>query len=168
MDVYLGLERLYFYPAITPPRTVFDELLASGGLARISDPDAQNAVSEYADSLTFIIGQLDQFRTSTEPGLTNLESRVFSQYDPTSPSLRRFQYDIAALAADPAFVSSVVNAARNQRVFLFFRIGALQDAYEMCEALSRAQGDVCETAQAGRDEYQAARAYIDDMQEPAP
>jgi len=166
MSVYLGLERLYFYPAITPPRTVFDELLASGGLARISDPDAQAAVSEYADTLTFLIGQLDQFRTSTEPGLAALNGHVFSQHDPTSPSLRRFEYDIAALSADREFVSSIVNAARNQRVFFFFRLSALRRAYEMCEALSRAQGDICETAQVGRDKYEEAQAYIDNMLEP--
>lgn len=167
MAVYLGLERLYFYAAITPPRTVFDELLASGGLARISEPDAQAAVSEYADTLTFIIGQLDQFRRSIESGLTAQNGRVFSRYDPTSSDLRWFEYDIAVLSADREFVTSIVNAARNQRVFLFFRMGALRRAYEMCEALSRAQGDVCEAAQAGRDTYEAAQAYIADMQETA-
>ncbi|MEE2525935.1 hypothetical protein V0U79_06120 [Hyphobacterium sp. HN65] len=163
--VYSGVERLYFYAAITPPRTVFDELLASGGMSRISNSDAQAAVSEYADTLTFITGQLTQFRSSTNRGQERLQGRLTSRFDPSRSTLRRYEFDIPTLATDREFVSAVVDASRNQRVFLFFRIGALNDAIAMCEALSAAEGVPCGTAEAGRDQYEAVRAYLDETQE---
>ncbi|MBI1237012.1 MAG: hypothetical protein GC188_10060 [Alphaproteobacteria bacterium] len=166
--VYDGIEGLYFYAAITPPRTVFDELLASGGLSRISDPGANAAVSEYADQLTFITGQLDQFRSSSPDGLRMLDGRVFSEVDLSAYTLRRLDYDIASLSQDREFVSSVVDAVRNQRVFLFFRMGALRRAYEMCEALSAAQGETCATAEDGREQLTAVRVYYDEMREASP
>ncbi|WP_109259483.1 hypothetical protein [Hyphobacterium indicum] len=163
--VYDGIEGLYFYAAITPPRTVFDELLASGGLSRISDPGANAAVSEYADQLTFITGQLDQFRSNSPDGLSILDRQVFSEIDFSDLTLRRFDFDIASLSEDRVVVSSIVDAVRNQRVFLFFRMGALRTAYEMCEALSAARSETCASAQSGRDQLAAARAYLDEMRQ---
>jgi len=163
--VYNGIERLYFYAALNPPRTVFDELLASGGLSRISDPAARAAVSEYADTLSFITGQLLQFRTSVPDGMAAMDGHVFSRYDPSSATLRLFEYDIAALSGDRAFTSEIVNAARDQRVFLFFRMGALGRALDMCEALSRAEGASCATLQTGRRTLEAARNHLNEMRE---
>jgi hypothetical protein len=94
--VYSGIERLYFYAALNPPRTVFDELLASGGLGRISDSDARAAVSEYADTLSFITGQLLQLRTSVPDGMAAIEGHVFSRYDPSSATLQAGQRTLEA------------------------------------------------------------------------
>lgn len=158
--IYNALERLYFYPSMNPPRTAFDELMESGGLSLISDPDARQAVSEYADSSSFIGGQLDQFRLSVPRGMETLERHLHSVYDPSDPTLRRIEYDISGIVADREVVSSVVDGARNQRVFLFFRMGVLRHALDMCEALSAAEGVPCETSEAGRAVLDAARAHL--------
>ena len=164
-EVYDGINGLYHYGAFTPPRNVFDELMASGGLRLISDPDASAAVSEYSEQLTFITGMLDQFRTGVSDGISALDGRIFSQFDLSSSTLRRYEYDIELLSQDREFISGIVDGVRNQRVFLFFRLGTLRTAFEMCEALSAAKGERCATAEAGRSQHDAAWAYVNEMRE---
>jgi len=154
-----GLVTMGFYAAMTPPNTVFDELLASGGLTQISDLEAREAVSEYASNMDFIDGQLDQFRLSVSEFMAFTDSYVFNVYDLDSRSLRRVEYNFEALASDPLFVSKMVGAVRNQRIFLFFRIGALRSAIEMCVAVSAAVERPCSTEPTGQMTLEAARAF---------
>jgi len=154
-----GMITMGFYPAMTPPNTVFNELLASGGLTQISDLEAREAVSEYASAVEFVDGQLVQFRLSVGDFFAFTDNYIMNVYDPESPRLRQIEYDFDALADDPMFVSMMVGAVRNQRVFLFFRIGALRDAIEMCVAVSAAVERPCLTEAYGQMALQAATEF---------
>jgi hypothetical protein len=154
-----GLSSMGFYAAMTPPSTVFDELVASGGLTQISDIAARAAVSNYASGFDFISGQLDQFRLSVGDLMTADDGLVFSVYTPDSPFLRRIEYDFEVLASNRVFVSKMVGAVRNQRVFLYFRMGALRDAIEMCVAVSAAVDRECGSQADGQAAWDAARAF---------
>lgn len=136
--------RLAHFPTNRPPRSVYNELLASGGLQRISDAVAREALSDYATTLNFIDGQLIQFRISL-PGLfRSYQGHVFSAYDPTEASLRRFEYDIAALSTDRQFMSDMVDAVRDQLQFHSYRRMNLDAAIRMCEEISRTVLKTCE------------------------
>jgi len=140
-----GLMRLSHYPSVNPPRAVYDELIASGGLRLISDLETRNAVAAYIGRIDFVAGQLEQFRADSMPEKNRaLQGRVFSVYAPEKASLREFEYDFDALARDRQFVSDVVDLVRNQLQFQTYREAALKAAMAMCEAAARAVGDRCE------------------------
>lgn len=136
--------RLGHYPANNPPRTVYNELVASGGLKLISDAATREAVSVYVTQLEFIDGQLTQFRTNL-PGLHEaFQNHIFSVYEPTASSLRRFDYDIEALSGDRQFMSDIVDAVRDQLQFHNYRQLTLEAALHMCTEVSRAVSKTCD------------------------
>lgn len=136
--------RLSHYPANSPPRTVYNELAASGGLKLISDVGARDAVSVYVTQLEFIDGQLTQFRTNLPSLYQSFQNHVFSVYDPNAASLRRYEYDIEALSSDRQFMSDIVDAVRDQLQFHNYRQLTLEAALHMCEAVSRAVSKTCD------------------------
>ena len=138
-----AIMRLAHYPHFNPPSSVYDELVGAGGLGRISDLEARNAISEYASQLDFVNGQLTQFRTNLPELYSAYQGRIISTYDPERSSLRQYEYDIALLAADRLFVSEIVDAVRNQLQFQTYRELTLRDAFAMCEAVSRAAAMDC-------------------------
>ena len=140
-----GLMRLSHYPSINPPRAVYDELIASGGLRLIGDLETRKAVAAYVGKIEFVEGQLAQFRTESSPvRIKAFQGRVFSAYAPAQTSLREFDYDFAALARDRQFVSDIVDLVRNQLQFQTYRKAALNAAAAMCEAAARAIDDRCD------------------------
>jgi hypothetical protein len=139
--------RLGHYPANNPPRTVYNELVASGGLRLISDVATREAVSLYVTQLEFIDGQLIQFRTNL-PGLHEaFQSHIFSSYEPGAASLRRYEYDIEALSTDRQFISDIVDAVRNQLQFHNYRQVTLEAALHMCQEISRAVSQTCDVGE---------------------
>ena len=144
--------RLGHYPHFNPPRTVYDELVASGGLATISDSDVRHSVAAYAAEVDFASGQLTQFRTNLPTLYAAYEGRIFSVYERDRPSKRRFEYDIAALAKDRVFVSDMVDAVRNQLQFLTIRENVARRAQAMCETVSRSVGTTCDPEEISDEE----------------
>lgn len=156
-----AIQRMFHYPSVFPPRNAYDALMASGGLAAISDGEARSAVSAYATWLEFIDGQLAQFRLSLPMQADLRAGRVLSIYDPDSRQLRRFSYDFAALAADPVFVSGMVEGARNQRTFQRYGVDALRLAIAMCISVSAALDMVCDDVQGARTVLATARERLE-------
>lgn len=138
-----ALMSMMFYPANNPPRAVLDEVMASGGFANISDVKAREAVSDYVAQVDFINGQLPQFRLNMPQFLDAYRGRVFSVYDPAQPSLRRFEYDLAALSRDREFKSAITDLVRDQLQFQTYRATVLLAAQEMCEVLSAVTETAC-------------------------
>jgi len=143
--VQSGLFAIGFYPTMSPPRRVYDELGGAGLLREINAPEALNAVSEYYEQLQFMQGQIvffrpdaaEQFKLFPVPGITNT-------YDPTSLTRIGIEVDVPALTANPEFMSLVANTLRNRIVFQSYRRRTLGSAAAMCVALAQAVGRVCE------------------------
>jgi hypothetical protein len=150
-----ALMRLGHYAQFNPPRSVYDELIAAGGLSRISDIDVRSAVAAYAAELDFVMGQLTQFRTSLPVLYAAYEGRVFSRYDPEKKSMRRYEYDIAALAGDRQFASKIVDSVRDQLQFLTYREGILRRAVSMCESVSSAVSMTCNAPEISDEDIRA-------------
>ena len=150
-----ALMRLGFYPQFSPPKSVYDELIAAGGLSRISDILIRNAVSDYAAELSFVTGQLTQFRTTLPLQYDAYKGRIFSAYAPEKASMRRYEYDIAVLADDRQFVSVIIDSVRDQLQFFTYRESILKQAIMMCEAVSRALSISCDPPGFSEEEIKA-------------
>lgn len=139
-----ALMRLTHYPANSPPSSVYDELIGSGGLRSISNVAARDAVADYARELAFIDGQLIQFRTALPVIARAFDGRIRSIYAPEEASLRRYGYDISALSVDEEFKSHMVDSVRDQLQFHSYRLRVLRSATQMCISVSRAASKSCD------------------------
>lgn len=139
-----ALLRLGHYPANSPPGSVYDEMIGSGGLRLISDVSARSAVADYAKELVFINGQLIQFRTGLPTLGRAFDGRILSTYEPSRASLRQFEYDFKALSLDEQFKSHMVDFIRNQLQFHRYRLRVLRTASKMCTEVSRAVSKICD------------------------
>jgi hypothetical protein len=136
--------RLGHYPQFNPPRTVYDELVGGGALGRVSDAAVRRAVAGYAAELDYVTGQLTQFRANLPTIFEAYDGRIYSEYDPSSPSLRRYRYEVERLSADRQFVSDMVDAVRDQLQFQRIREEIYRRAQAMCSAISAAIDTACE------------------------
>lgn len=137
------------YPAITPPRAVYDEMIGGVGLSAIDDDQARLAISIYRNVLGFMEGQLERFRTgddlleASDPRLT--ARLVTGERDNGSVGSEPVEtsLDRQALCSDHAFRNRLAYAMRNQMVFQRYREDTLNVATHMCVKLGEVVGRDC-------------------------
>jgi len=142
-----GFESLNFMLAITPPRTVYDELASTGGLKLIRSHSVREAISMYYATLRTFQSQLAYFRdVSISPGADQFfaaSDYVKAEYDPDNEYGRRFVIDWPGLRADAGLRSMFVTKLRNQIVINNTRRQLLGRAQIMCEAIAEEIDSVC-------------------------
>lgn len=147
-----GFESLNFMVALTPPRTVYDELAATGGLRLIRSHSVREAISMYYATLRTFQSQLNYFRdVSISAGADQFfaaRDYVKAEYDPDNESGRRFVFDWSGLRADADLRSMFVTKLRNQIVINNSRRQLLGRAQIMCDAIAKEINGVCDSARA--------------------
>lgn len=138
-----GLATLVFYPAISPPRDVYDGLAGAGDLDLIRDRGARRAVARYYSSLSFAQSQLDYWRAMTAQRYRTGHDGLRPVYDPQSPVRMDLEADFDLLTEDRAYVGELVGLLRNQFQFQRYRVALLDSAEEMCRELADVAGLDC-------------------------
>ena len=132
------------FAALTPPRAVADELIASGRIGGLTDVDVREAVSRYNRSLDRYAQQLPYFRqVATQPD--DIADGAFSSvYRPDLPERRETQADFDALVQNQAFVREITGSIYGQITFLRYTNLVRQEAYNLCLAVARAVNQPCD------------------------
>lgn len=150
-EAWRNLRFVEFYPAVTPPTAVYDEMIATVGQSAIPDYDVRFALTKARSSLDFLSAQNEHFRRSVE--------LIADDDDRLSITYRRLEedttdigdgsdaiamtYDREALCADNAFRKRLMHVTRNQRRMQQYRVAAAEDAAYMCRALGSMIGRKC-------------------------
>jgi len=142
-----GFVTLNLFPAMTPVRTVYDELTATGGMRLIRSSYVRDMISLYYADLDFYLAQLSYFRTfstgvGNDPNLAAIDY-VKAEYDPDADFGRRHVFDWSGLRADRYLGSLFVNKFRNQIAMNKNRERLLNRAQIMCEAIADAIDNEC-------------------------
>ena len=140
---------LSFFPGIAPPRAVYDELSGSGLFNEIGSVSVRTAVANYYSALAFIQSQLDYFRQGTTARFAEPGPGMTVVYDPKGRTLPdRFVHnaDFNVIAGNPAFMTKLVDALRDQMVFQSYRKGIEKQAEAMCKSLAQALHETCAAA----------------------
>lgn len=146
-----GLLQAFRYPAVAPPRSVYDELTGSGRFGDLSSPDVRQAVAAYYAELDFIESQLPFFRQGIGRPYQVLGDGARLVYEPSLPFRVWTEMDLNRLRADPVVERAVLSGLRDQMVFQHYRRGAFEAAVAMCERLAEAVGEVCEAVPPSTD-----------------
>lgn len=142
-EATVALTRMTHFPSLKPPRTVLDELTASGQLQLIRSQKIRDVLGGYGAALSWHDGQLENFRNISglifDASLPYLEA----QYAPDGPTIRDITVDWQSLRADKSFNYILLSSMRNQYTFQSYRQGVLEDAQRMCEVLADEIGREC-------------------------
>lgn len=142
MQTALGSLRFAPYPS--PPRSAYDELVATGKFAGLGDPRTRQAVTAYYASLNFLQGQtgyvrellIENARAGRPAGIALVREKG------PKPSLDEV-YDFAALSRDMAYLGYVTEGDYLQNRQADWWKDTLEAAEAMCDALAKADGRPC-------------------------
>ena len=132
------------FSALTPPRAVTDELIASGRIGALTDVDVREAVSRYNRSLDRYAQQLPYFRQVAVQPDDIADGAFSSVYRPDLPERRETQADFDALVQNEAFVREITGSIYGQITFLRYYDLVRQEAFNLCQAVARAVDRPCE------------------------
>ena len=142
-----GFESLNWFQAITPPRAVYDELEATGGLKLIRSNAIRESVSVYYAVLDNFTAQLSYFRSaSISAGADQFfaaRDYVRAEYDPSNNYGRRFVFDWPGLRSDAYLESLFVTKLRNQIAMNDNRQELLSRALIMCQTIAKEINSEC-------------------------
>jgi cbb3-type cytochrome oxidase subunit 3 len=141
----LGVFFAFTYPAINPPRSVYDEVRESGMFGRISSPKVRSSISEYYGRLDWIHSQLAFFRQTAQPGIEMTMQLPFA-YDPKSDQRMQIMINPADLRGDRNAHNALIFGLRNQLAFQRSRRRVYDQAVIMCQTIAEAAGDSCVAA----------------------
>ena len=148
-EMWSAVGTVQMLPSFDLPRSVYTEIMGSGGLSSIPDPRIRKSIAIFNSELTWSEGQIDYFRGHRPDPVPVSDTRVRLRYDPNSDEPEVAEYDRAALCADPAFRNQMVSAARNHKVFASYHDGVTLWAVNMCGVLGESMGRRCEPAFGG-------------------
>ena len=148
-EMWTAVSTVQMLPSLDVPRSVYTELMGSGGLSSIPDSRVRRSIALFNSALAWSEGQIDYFRGHRPEPVAPSDSRVRLGYDPSADDPEVAEYDRAALCSDPAFRNRMVSAARNHRVFANYHDGVTQWAINMCGTLGESLGRRCEPAFGG-------------------
>ncbi|WP_300526826.1 hypothetical protein [Maricaulis sp.] len=133
-------------PPAAPPRSAYDEVIASGLFSGIGDAEVRDAITEYYASVDYLNGMsvYIQRLASWDP---------YWRYDSTTDVFApdffyqtRTLVDVEAIRANAEFAEMLVRGHRVQIALTEWWQGALEDAQAMCEALAGFSQSECEAA----------------------
>lgn len=132
-------------PPAAPPRSAYEEIIASGRFAGIGDAAVRDAVTEYYASVDYLNGMSEYIQrlSSLEPYWRH--DGVTDEYAPDYPFQIRTVIDVDAMRADPQFEEMLVRGHRVQLSLTQWWRTALDDAGAMCEELARFSDSTCST-----------------------
>jgi hypothetical protein len=143
-DMWTAVGTVRMMPSLDLPRSVYTELMGSGGLSSVPDARVRKAIALFNSELAWSEGQIDYFRGLRPEPVPVSDTRVRLRYDPAADEPEAAEYDRAALCADPAFRNRMVSAARNHRVFAGYHDDVTLWAINMCGILGESTGRRCE------------------------
>jgi hypothetical protein len=136
-----GLAKARSMVALSPPSSVYEDVVSSGELNKIGDVALRAAISRYRATLSFE----ERMRQQLQAPLAAYERIPAFRYqtDPEGKARIRLAVDFPSLARDREAQQMLALTAENHRILLMLRTRALRDSERMCVALGSAVARPC-------------------------
>lgn len=132
-----GIYSTAYFEAISPPKSVFEELNSTGKIQNIGSEIVRKSISEYYAQLDYTNTQLVYFRNQfTKPVDEGGEDFIYV-YDETSSSKLKPAFNFKNLSNNKLFISKHIKALRDQIAFNDVRKSLSNYAIIMCQQLSK-------------------------------
>lgn len=138
-----GIQTTSLLPQVAPPRSAYDEVLATGLYAELGDVRLRQALSAYYRQIDFLEGQIDYHRDQVMRAWRS--EHVTMVFDPDNESRNRsYAVDFEAAAQDPAFIEDLTAANNSIRAVTNWWRSTLEEAQTVCDELARLTRQPCD------------------------
>ena len=136
-------------PSIAPPRSVYEEMMGSGGLTSISDKRVRDAIKSFSASLAFANGQNEYFRSVQIQPVPLDDKRLRLGFRADSEDLETADYDRDSLCADSAFRNRLFEATATHLKMVGYHETLTDRAIAMCGLIGTALKRSCDPSFGG-------------------
>ena len=148
-DMWRAVNTIQMLPSFDVPRSVYQELMGSGGLSSIPDKTVREAIATFNSQLAWVEGQNEYFRTLRPQPIPLSDQRITIRFDPDADDPEVTQYDRAALCTDHEFLNRMASATRNHAVVVDYHDRMTAWAINMCGVIGASLGRHCEPSSGG-------------------
>ena len=144
----LGIVTMGRMPAVAPPRSAYDEIIASGLFAEIGDVTARESVTEYYASIDYLNGMSEYLRTLSQWHSYWESESISDIFSPEDPYQTKTIVDLDKMRADQELEKMLVLGNRSQLALTDWWRAALTNAETMCMELARISNRGCAVLEA--------------------
>lgn len=136
--------RLMYFSWPPVQQSTYDALEQSGDLALITDRDLVIELNRYQSRVAWTKNQHSSFRAGLSTFTDTLAEFIF--HEPTDdPTVTQARIDLDRLNADPRRASALTQMTRMHAIFTQYLIALEAHTVTLCERLSAATGQACNT-----------------------
>jgi len=136
-ELTFGLGSVGILPAISPPRSVYDEVINAGMFANLGSASLRDAISAYYSKLAFVQGQVEYMRSlQGDHSLDWRHPAVHAEFAPDTNRQTRYRLDFGVLSQDPEFIERAIVANNAARAMDDWWGDTLENAEAMCQAIA--------------------------------
>ncbi len=143
-----GIVTMGRMPPVAPPRSAYDEIIASGLFAEIGDAKSRESVTAYFASVDYLNGMSEYMQTLSDWHSYWRSDSISEVFSPDEVFQTKTVLDVDALRKDEEFQAILVRGHRVQLALTDWWRGALSDAETMCLELARYSNRRCTVLQA--------------------
>ena len=138
-----GVVTISMFPAAAPPRSAYDEVIASGMFGDLGSPVLRKDIAGYYASLSFLQGQVTYLRSMTAELPDWRTPGIKVVFEPGGERQRRYELDVPLLVKDKSFIKGLLIGNSGQRAMTNWWRDTEKAAESMCRALAKATGRPC-------------------------
>jgi len=130
-------------PPVAPPRSAYDEIIASGLFAEIGDAKSRESVTAYFASVDYLNGMSEYMQTLSDWHSYWRSDSISEVFSPDEVFQTKTVLDVDAMREDEEFQALLVRGHRVQLALTDWWRDALSDAETMCSELARFSNRRC-------------------------
>ncbi len=136
-QMVLGIVTMGRMPAVAPPRSAYDEIIASGLFAELGDATARESVTGYYASIDYLNGMSDYLRTLSEWNSYWRSESISDVFSPEDTYQTKTIINLDKLRTDKELKEMLVLGNRSQLALTDWWRSSLTNAKTMCLELAR-------------------------------
>ena len=143
-EAVLAVNYLAFFPAVSPPRSVYDEVISAGQYSDLGDENVRDAINKYYSALDNLKSSMGYARILSQQWPVWNHPAVSKEFDPEDITTQtRTVVDIEMALSDSLFVKSL-QMGHSQQVFAMgIWESTLVVAEQMCQEIASYLGRTC-------------------------
>jgi len=143
-EIVQAINYLSLFPAVTPPRSVYDEVISAGQFRNLGNSGVRNAITNYYSQLGILNSFMSLAPTLSKHQTVWYHPAVRKEFDPEDFTTQtRTVVDTEMALNDPDFVKALQIGHGMQVLSMRLWENTLAVAEEMCEEIAEYLGRTC-------------------------
>lgn len=146
-EIVVAINYLSLFPAVEPPRSVYDEVISTGQFRNLGDSNVRDSITKYYSDLRSLSSFMNYARSLSDYSSISYHPAVNKEFDPKDFTTQTHTVVDTELALDdPRFVKTLQIGHGMQVLSMRLWEDTLAVAEQMCEEIAAYLGRNCDSA----------------------